>query len=220
MLTNGEVMGIILQSLVVSSDVGFGAFPTHPTYYTNRDEIWGGQLKWMNNLEDPSGLAGFSIHVQRLSLHYSSEDKTLFVQDFGLFWGGIPYNAHWTKSAIQVVHGPVLPHFYESNDGMDSRYIDSINSDESQAHHYAGLFFLGYFAGSGIAGMVNFGRDGVNLAILDLQLNLGDVYLGDVAASDGMHFALTGQPNDLSMMISNLSNYQGFIEYGAQYRPR
>ncbi len=31
MISNGEVMGKILQSLVVSSDVGFGAFPTHPT---------------------------------------------------------------------------------------------------------------------------------------------------------------------------------------------
>ncbi len=31
MISNGEVMGKILQSLVVSSDVGFSAFPTRPT---------------------------------------------------------------------------------------------------------------------------------------------------------------------------------------------
>ena len=101
----------------------------------------------------------------------------------GLVFAGIPYHKPWYEAAWDVRRGPVLPFLPEGTDGF------MLADDLNPSHHYAGLLFLGYFAGGGISEIVNFARD---------YNNSPDIRLGNVASRHGAR--LRGQPwgpNDL-----------------------
>ena len=47
-----------------------------------------------------------------------------------------------------------------TDDGLQEQYLDSIHPSENASHHYAGLFFAGYYLSELPGVVVNIGRDG------------------------------------------------------------
>lgn len=100
---------------------------------------------------------------------------------------------------------------------MPPEYLETINSqlqpEVNQSHHYAGLFFLGFFTDVPTAVAVNIARDTIDPGPpLAIAYNPGDIALGNVAARHGSwlyHAYLQNSPNgnpilDLAGMIAGL----------------
>jgi hypothetical protein len=122
------------------------------------------------------------------------EGKDRFVRDFALVFSGIPSQGNWKDAAMQVRYGPKMQYLHESNDGLPESYLDSLEPQANQSHHFAGNFYLGYFAGYTQAGFVNLARD------FD---NPGDINLGAAAALAGAFFRY-GFDDALSIAIEVL----------------
>jgi len=156
-------------------------------YCKNRDYIYQQPGRWKINPDSEEGWDLFALHAKRLASHYELREKTQFVRDFGLLFAGIPSNSHWALAAWQSREGPpvvtptdVKSYLAYKNTGLSQIYID-VNEAFDQSHHYAGLFFLGYFTGPEIPWIIGIGREwGDN--------NPGDILLGDRAAIDAYYF--------------------------------
>lgn len=99
-------------------------------------------------------------------------------------------------------HGD-YPFLNEGNDGLDNQYLDSLDPAQNQSHHYAGLFFFGYFTGAGGGVVGNLLRDAD-----PGEFNAGDIRLGNVAAVDGARLGSSiwnASPIDVSNWIDELS---------------
>jgi predicted Zn-dependent peptidase len=84
--------------------------------------------------------------------------------------------------------------------GWSPQYFDGDNIYQDQTHHYAGLFFMGYFGGGAFGNFVNDFRDN-NVT----YYNDGDTDLGRLAVSQGADFqALNMTPNDLAAQLDAL----------------
>ena len=171
-------------------------------YYSNRNDLWAHPNKWIN--PDPQkGWDAFALHVKRLSSYYGPDQKDEFVRDFALAFGGIPYYESTYQAAIDAQHGPAVyngsfrSYLNEGNNGLQTRYVDSLAPKDNQSHHYAGLFFLSYFYGEGLTDITNLGRD---------WDNPGDINLGTDAATDATVIRFVSDFSELSDYISAYGN--------------
>lgn len=175
-----------------SASDGSWTYTDQYRYYTNRSSFWGQPESWDRN--GAKGWELFASQASQLAAAYSPAARDEFVRDFGLAFAGIPSQSSFVSAAFGVKNGPgQLTFLNYSNDGLLSKYLDK-NSEGNQSHHYAGLFVLGYFAGSNSATVVNVMRD------LD---NPGDIALGNVAAEHGGSFAMTGAMSQINQLISS-----------------
>ena len=173
-------------------------------YDAHRNDLWRHPDQWIN--PDPEkGWNLFALHAKRLASYYSPDQQSDFVRDFALVFGGVPYSHGVIAGAVASSHGPAVingtyqgdPYksfLNEGNAGLNQQYQD-IHPSDNQSHHYAGLFFLGYFSGGGTAQIINFARD---------SDNPGDLNLGSGAAEDGTNFH---NATDLSTIGDLILNY-------------
>jgi hypothetical protein len=112
-------------------------------------------------------------------------ERDQFVRGFGLLFAGISYSAPWPLAALASAHGPVWKPLPEGIEGFEPTLVDTNTGDFNPSHHYAGLFFLGYFLsqstpggfpGAAVAAAVNFKRD---------ENNPPDIALGNHAILHG-----------------------------------
>jgi hypothetical protein len=176
-------------------------------YYAHRDGLWNGTEQWLN----PDELAGwdlFALHVERLASNYSADQHEQFVRDFGLVFAGLSTTVPWWVTAMDAADGAgEYNYLHEGNEGLPEKYQDSVHPGENASHHYAGLFFLGYFTNGHLAAAANLGRDADVWNGAD-EFNSGDIMLGDAAAYDGGNFGNPfGQASlaDVSRWVDELS---------------
>jgi hypothetical protein len=102
-------------------------------------------FQWPNAIAP--GLNRFIAHLQRLSTYYSPREENLYAQAIGFIWGGVPLG-HADRATWQMATNPGVAWaenipLFEGTEGWDQALVD----DENPSHHYAGLFYLGYFYG-------------------------------------------------------------------------
>jgi RHS repeat-associated protein len=168
-------------------------------YYNHREQLWNDPSTWKNT-DSSEGWDLFVLHVERLASNYSSSEKGKFVEDFSLLFGGISQYKSWPEAAWDARHGPVLPFLNESNSGLSSEFYDSLNPNENQSHHYAGLFFLSYHTEPESAIIVNLARD---------PDNAGDILLGNRAADHAYWFRYYSEgPASMATLLLGLKQVQ------------
>jgi RHS repeat-associated protein len=151
-------------------------------YTTHRDDLYRGRENWRSD-DQEAGLDRFIEHVGKLATYYTDDERDQFVRGFALLYGGIVYSAGWKSAAAMTAANLRLTGLAEGMEGWDFRYYDSDNFQQDQTHHYAGLFFLGYFGGKVVGRAINQVRDGRP----DYH-NAGDVDLGKLAVDQGVKF--------------------------------
>ena len=142
-------------------------------YFDNRAALWAGATPWRYDIS--LGLDRFLSHLDNLAGYYNPGEEAAFAQAIGNVWGGIPFGSP-IGSAIQARGGPVLPILREGN----ANWIPALVDDGQPAHHYAGLFYTGFFFGANNAAAINWLRDGP----LSTN-NPPDLHLGYVAGIKG-----------------------------------
>jgi hypothetical protein len=169
-----------LFTLIFAGSGEAGAWTTEDwSYYLDhRGDLWSAPETWINS-EGASGWQGFATHVERLASHYGPGDKEQFVRDFALVFAGISCETSWYQAALEARGGPLLPFLNEGNGNLGAPYHDSLAPNDNQSHHYAGLYFLSYFAEPEVAVAINVLRD---------PDNNGDIALGNRAASQAYYF--------------------------------
>jgi hypothetical protein len=115
-------------------------------YSAQRAAIWEDSSRWGNGVQ---GLSGFSHLTGRLANYYRKDETKQFVQAFGLFFGGIAYGDP-TSNAVGAFFGPRLPFIHLGDGGWNPALVDP---EGQQSHHYAGLFYAGYFFGDSVRGV-------------------------------------------------------------------
>jgi hypothetical protein len=164
-------------------------------YNAHRSDLWNNPELWDRGLDSETGWDLYALHANRLASHYGPGERDQFMRDFGLVFAGIPYQGSFESAAWSVKFGPNLPYLGYSNNGLNSKYIDSKENYLNQTHHHAGIFVLGYFTTPTFAQGVNFARD------FD---NKGDIYLGNEAATHSWIFSMVKDPSVLGYLISTL----------------
>ena len=171
-------------------------------YYSHRDGLWNGTEQWLNP-EEVAGWDLFALHVERLASHYSADEHEQFVRDFSLVFAGLSTTVPWWVTAMDAKDGAgEYSYLHEGNEGLAEKYMDSLHLGENASHHYAGLFFLGYFTNGHLAASVNIARDA---DWWNGEFNGGDLLLGDVAAYDGGNL---GNPHGQA----SLTDVSGWID--------
>jgi RHS repeat-associated protein len=148
-------------------------------YSQNRKALWTSEKGQWPGVMAP-GLDRFRVHLKRLAAYYSSGEEVLFTKAVGFIWGGMPLGPVVLSGVLGGLNPCVLyPCLYEGAEGWHSDLVD----DKNPSHHYAGLFWLGFFAGHYIppdvggfvAGLLNFARDGPWSDPSEPDLKLGDL---------------------------------------------
>ena len=140
-------------------------------YNTHRDEYWSGARPWPGSTAP--GLDRFVGHLNRLAGYYSAGEENLYAQAVGFIWGGVPMG-HAIPAAWQMATNPGAAWgqntpLFEGTGNWDLRLVD----DENPSHHYAGLFYMGFFFGPAIGHAANWLRDGPLSGVVVEDLNLG-----------------------------------------------
>lgn len=168
-------------------------------YLDHQKDLWAGEDPWWNP-DDVTGWDLFALHTKRLASQYNADQEEQFVRDFALVFAGMSTTNHWAQAAWNAIDGSTdYPHLIEGNDGLPEQYLDMEGNDVNQSHHYAGIFFAGYFAGGPVGMAGNYGRD---------TDNPGDIALGAVAALHGARLRdqlLRFSPIDVANWIDELS---------------
>jgi len=167
-------------------------------YNENESDLWSNPSHWLK--PDAAGWEGFAVHAERLQNHYGEDNEWKFVKDFGSLFAGIRSDKHWQDAAQEVAGGHTMRFLNESIENLQSQYLDK-RSSENQSHHYAGLFYLGYFGGETMGILVNFGRDTINPKPLGIDWNQGDLNLGKIGAIHG------DQLGHLRIQNANVANW-------------
>lgn len=164
-------------------------------YYANRNGFWSNPDTWINP-DQVQGWELFVLHVRRLASNYGYEQKDQFVRDLALLFAGVPSDVSPIAAAMEVRHGPVIhPILNYSNTGLGSAYVDRLDNQTNQSHHYAGIFFLAYFETPIVAHAANFMRD---------PDNPGDINLGNAALIDAWSFRQSTS-TDLGILADMIS---------------
>ena len=144
-------------------------------YTAQRDDYWAGRASWRG--ERRTGVDSFAAHVDTLSTYYKSGEEGEFVGGIGLVWGGIPYTNRF-NGAWSVRGGPVMGPLFEGNTNWRPGLVDE--GDANQSHHWAGLFYMGYFFEAWAGQAVNVARE-----VNQLPVNTPDITLGSIAVNQG-----------------------------------
>jgi len=124
------------------------------------------------------------------------------VRGFGLVFAGIPSGPDFVSAAWSVKYGPEdLEYLDYTNNGLPNSFLDDLDSELNQSHHYAGIFVLGYFTESNTASSINTGRDTFD------GFNPADITLGNIAAGHGWVYSLAGDMGAISGLISMVPLY-------------
>ncbi|MFV0643699.1 MAG: hypothetical protein ACK5NN_04260 [Sphingomonadaceae bacterium] len=148
-------------------------------YGGDKDNFWSGGSDWPD--ADSPSVDRFAAHVDRLASYYSADEDREFVKAFGLIYASFPYGRPFSSLASMAQTAAVNARFSEFpplNEG-EAGWRPQLN-EHNQAHHYAGLFYVGYFYGSRTGITVNWARGGRFSG-----LNQADIYLGDIASRNG-----------------------------------
>ncbi len=157
-------------------------------YAANRVDLWRGgpNVSWPGEIA--AGIERFAVHVERLASYYKPHERNQFVAAFGFVFGGVPLG-HYILSAWDMATPAncwtAYPPLFEGSEGWRPELVD----DENPSHHYAGLFYMGYFFGASIGRAVNWLRDGP-LSVTSEP----DLVLGDLAADQGQMLAMHRYP--------------------------
>jgi RHS repeat-associated protein len=155
-------------------DPDTGELIRYNRFFKQHREASGKEWVWPN--ARPAGLHRFLKHLQHFASLYEPWEQEKFVRAFGMLWAGIPYDMPWPAASIEVTQGGQwADSLYEGNEGWISWMSEPGRDDP--VHHYAGLFYLGYFAGTPAATVVNIGRE-----VNQWPPIWPDVHLGNVAA--------------------------------------
>ena len=160
------------------------------TYSEDRRLYWTG-LDWPGAMK--SGLNRFATHVEHLASFYGPDETDAFVKAFGFLFGGIPLSHSVTRFWITLrISNPLFSAIdmafpvedwnaewplEEGDKGWDQIFMEV--GDPNPAHHYAGLFYMGYWFGRIPGELTNWARDAV------IGWNPPDIRLGDLAARHG-----------------------------------
>jgi len=144
-------------------------------YNQHRAELWSGTgFQWPN--ASAPGLDRFITHLERLATYYQAGEENLYAQAIGFIWGGVPLGhaipATWQMATNPGTAWTANTPLFEGTAGWDPALVD----DENPSHHYAGLFYLGYFYGPYLGCSGNWLRDGPLSDRNVPDLNLG--YIG------------------------------------------
>jgi len=127
-------------------------------YSAHKDDYWSGARDWEGAMKP--GLNRFIYHLTLLSQYYGPGEEMFYAQAIGFIWGGVPLG-HEIPATWQMATNPGAAWaentpLFEGTEGWNPAFID----DENPAHHYAGLFYLGYFNGRPLGYVGNWMRDG------------------------------------------------------------
>ncbi|GIV70763.1 RHS repeat-associated core domain-containing protein [Caldilinea sp.] len=147
-------------------------------YHAHREGLWKGSAPWPG--APAAGLDRFVAHLERLASYYAPGEERLYAQAIGFIWGGVPLG-HAIPAAWQMATNPgaawaQYEPLFEGTANWEPALVDDVNP----SHHYAGLFYMGYFFGPTIGYISNWLRDG-SLS----NRNVPDLNLGYVAVSHG-----------------------------------
>ena len=140
-------------------------------YHTYRNDFWSGTRSWPGG--SARGLDRFVRHLIRLAGYYSAGEESLYAQAVGFIWGGVPLG-HAIPAAWQMATNPgaawrQYTPLVEGTEYWNPALVD----DENPSHHYAGLFYMGFFFGPAIGHASNWLRDGPLSGTVVEDLNLG-----------------------------------------------
>ena len=176
-------------------------------YSLNKGKLWAGTLPWTHDVDQ--GLDRFLSHLDRLASYYNPGEEAAFVKAVGNVWGGILFGPPG-MSAIRALDGPSLTPLHEGNDNWIPELVES---RQDATHHYAGLFYAGYFFGVGPAHMANLFRDGPRSGN-----NPPDLHLGYVAAWQGG--MLSGGWGNISLsQLSTAARFALDVRLNTWYEP-
>jgi hypothetical protein len=174
-----------LYSLIVKGHGPNGewTFDDWKAYSQGRKGHWDNSGRMEPGLQP--GLDRFATHVDRLAAHYNESETGQFVKAFASIFAsypiGHPIPSTWDMVDPNDNHAQYPP-LLEGNQGWDPDFIEPNNSD--QAHHYAALFYIGFWFGYSNGLNANHIRDGLcNCG--PLQYTPEDLRLGDLAAWHG-----------------------------------
>jgi RHS repeat-associated protein len=160
------------------------------TYYSaHRDELWKGKLPWQKH--EPASLYRFHVHLDRLASYYNPGEEERFVQAVGFIFGGLALGDPipvLLKEATRPDKGQYQG-LFEGTAGWRSELVEGRNP----SHHWAGLFYAGFYLGRGQGRAVNEIRDWDNppdLKLGELAVDFGDaLYRGYLEMRDVGRFA-------------------------------
>ena len=142
-------------------------------YHANRKGLWNGRDTWQG--APAAGLDRFVTHLQQLASYYTPGEEGLYAQAIGFIWGGVPLG-HAIPAAWQMATNPGAAWAqYEPLFEGTANWRESLVDDPNPSHHYAGLFYLGYFFGPAAGYASNWLRDGPLSGLSNPDLNLGYV---------------------------------------------
>ena len=142
-------------------------------YHARRESLWEGSTSWQG--APAAGLDRFVTHLQQLASYYAPGEEGLYAQAIGFIWGGVPLG-HAIPAAWQMATNPGAAWAqYEPLFEGTANWRASLVDDPNPSHHYAGLFYLGYFFGPAAGYASNWLRDGPLSELSNPDLNLGYV---------------------------------------------
>lgn len=147
-------------------------------YDANRQGFWSGSDPWSG--APAAGLDRFMTHLVGLASYYAPGEEKLYAQAIGFIWGGVPLGYAIT-AAWQMATNPGAA--WQQNEPLfegTANWKPALVDDSNPSHHYAGLFYMGYFFGPTAGYISNWLRDGPLS-----NRNVPDLNLGYVAASHG-----------------------------------
>jgi RHS repeat-associated protein len=169
-------------------------------YGAYRDAYWKGTKAW--NGQRASGVDSFVSHIDTLASYYSAGEESEFVAAIGLTWGGIPYVNRFS-AAWSARGGPPLEPLFEGNSNWIPQLLDT--GDQNQSHHWAGLFYMGFFFEAWVGQSVNVARE-----INQWPPNTPDITLGSIAVNQGRM---------LGARIVNMSEVGSMLQQTIDARP-
>ena len=173
-LFNGSVSG---QAFWTASDWEY--------YYVERASLW----------DNPPGGEAFPDLLKRLSSYYTINQKSQYVDDVALMFAGMPtVSQNPMQAALVSQHGPILNILNVPNRGLANQFLENHRAN-NQSHHYAAMFYFGYYFGKDFTGLVNVGRD---------WNNLPDLLLGIVAGGHGEAFLYAPDYSTLLVYIFSI----------------
>jgi len=206
------------------------AGPISGSYSWSAADWQAANLNWNSVLQSTAGresVEDFASAVGRLAEHYYDHETTEFVSGIALLFAGVAYNpGGFFAFAGQGLgiggQGRFLRFVNHSMEGFGSVFysIDANGRSMENTHHYAGHLLAGYTLGSRANRLFTLVREGaqsVRLEALTVDMDIADVYMGNVAGDHGALLANGQSPKSLPALILRdlrVSGGLGFVGSG------
>ncbi len=147
-------------------------------YSARKREYWEGKGDPWPGAMDP-GLERFAVHTKRLASHYRPNETDQFVKAFAFIFAGFPLSNPILSTIDMIWPADNWARDWPLSEGT-AGWKSAIVDDRNPSHHYAGLFYVGFWLGKNTGIAANWLRDGPLS-----ELNVPDLRLGDLAAQQG-----------------------------------